>query len=418
MPGGIDVHTHLHWSLGNRRTNDDFRSGTISAALGGTTTIIDFTVQREGMSALDVIDERREEAERAAVIDYGFHYCLTGMIEKTFDELETIVKYGISSFKVFMCNAEVLVNDGFLYTLMKSMKKLGCLLMIHAENDAIITYLVKQAIKRNQVSTEYFPLTSPKIAEVEAISRAILFAKILGTSIYFVHVSTNEGVKVIEDAQKDGFKIFAETCPHYLFLTDDLYAQPHGLKYVMTPPLRKETDKKALWNGIKKGIVSVVSSDHLALGLSSKLMATNFIEVPKGVAGIETRVPVLFSAVSQRVIDIRRFAEVTSANPAKLFGLYPQKGAITIGSDADLVVIDPKRKVTLSSKNLHMGVDYSVFENMQIIGYPIITISRGEIIVENSKFMGKTGRGEFLERGIANDLDERNEICQSSGGSG
>lgn len=407
VPGGIDAHTHIYHEYGNFRTNDTFETGTMAAAFGGTTTIIDFAVQKKGESALAAIEKRKKEIAGKAVVDYALHSCLTDGSDSTISEIEEIVKNGIASFKIYMTYRKEgqMVDDGALLAILKEARKCGGLVGVHAENAAISEYLADKFVEQGLTAPKYHALSTPNIVEAEAVNRAIYLARSTGTALYVYHLSTKEGVELVRAARLKGMQIYAETCSHYLLLTDQVYEEPHPENYLVSPPLRKKDDQTALWSGLKDQTISVIASDGIALDSKHKKKSKVFTEIPKGLAGVETRFPLLWSeGVAKGRLTPEEFVRIVASNPAKIFGLYPTKGCLLPGSDADIVVIDPEKRSKLSPENLHMKVDYSIYDGMECIGYPIITICRGKILVEQEKFVGQIGYGNFVSAKIEPEL--------------
>lgn len=401
LPGAIDVHTHMeHWS-GPQRTADDFESGTKAAACGGVTTIIDFAIQRKEESPQDAVASKRALADPKVAIDYSLHPCLTDVNEKTGPAIRHLVEAGYPSFKLFMTFRKegFMVDDGALFALLEVARDCGALIGVHAENSAILEYLIERLIREGKTTPEYHPRSRPNLVEAECISRAIMLARAAGSRLYVFHMSTRQGAEAVIRARNEGVGIFAETCPHYLILTDEEYARPDGQNFIMSPPLRKSEDREALWDALHCGYVDIVSSDHCGFTQEQKEPGRrSFAEVAPGIPGVETLLPVLYSeGVSKGRITINRLVEVLCHNPAKLFGL-PRKGSVQVGNDADLVVLDPAREVVLSSGMLNMASGYTPFEGMKLKGYPEVTILRGEVVSQNGRFTGQTGFGRFVPR--------------------
>jgi dihydropyrimidinase len=407
IPGGIDVHTHLDMPLMNMHSSDDFESGTIAAAFGGTTTIIDFPTQVRGSHPQESLDLWLKKAEGKACIDYGFHMILTDTTRIELDDLNELVNQGITSFKLFMAYPEsLMLDDQSLFELMRAAKELGTLVCIHAENGLVIDRLVQSAINDGKTAPLFHALTRPSSLEGEAINRAIVLAQVAGCPVYLVHVSTQEGIKQISEARRQGLPVFAETCPQYLLLSLDEMIDSRGFesaKYVFTPPLREKGHQEKLWEGIVKNHIQVIATDHCPFNYKNQKQygENDFTRIPNGAPGIENRLHLLYEfGVLKRNLSLNRWVEICSTRPAKLFGLYPQKGTIGIDSDADIVIWDPDKKITISAKTHHMNVDYNLYEGYEISGSPVTVISNGETIVENDKFVGKVGRGKYIKRDL------------------
>jgi len=405
IPGGIDPHTHMDLPFGGTFASDDFETGTRAAAFGGTTTIIDFAVQYRGQSLNEALDAWFAKAEGKAVTDYGFHLIVTDLPDHRLPELKQLIKQGISSFKLFMAYPGVfLVDDGTIFKAMTAAGEDGGLICMHAENGVVIDVLVKRAIAEGRTAPRYHALTRPTRAEAEGVHRAIAIAEMANSPVYIVHLSCYDALKEVQEARDLGLPVFAETCPQYLFLDYSYYEQEgfEGAKYVMTPPLRDKSNQEKLWSGLRGNDLQVVSTDHCPFCFKEQkeLGRDDFSKIPNGGPGVEHRMSLIYDGgVAQKRISLNRFVELTSTAAAKIFGLFPKKGTIAVGSDADLVIFDPNRQQTISAKTHHMRVDYSAYEGRQVRGVSEIVLSRGNIIVENEAFKGKAGGGQFLKRG-------------------
>lgn len=405
MPGAIDVHTHMELDVGIAVATDDFYTGTVAAACGGTTTIIDHIgFGPKGCNLGHQIGVYHEKARDKAVIDYSFHGVVQHVNDEILDEFETIVKdEAISSFKIYLTYDHKL-GDLDAYRVLKRLGEVGGLTTVHPENHAIIDSRRKQYIREGKTGPVDHAKSRPLECEAEAISRMINLAAMAGDApLYIVHLSNGLGLEYIKLAQKNGQNVYAETCPQYLLLDETCYEEEAhgGLKYVMSPPLREKSNQDQLWEGLRDGSISVIATDHCPFNLTTKIMMgkDDFTKCPNGAAGVETRVPLIFSeGVMTGRIDISRFVEVMSTLPAKLFGIYPKKGCLDIGSDADIILINPRKRVIIKNDNLHQNVDYTPFEGFEVQGYPVMTMSRGEIIVKDDQFVGQKGRGQFLRR--------------------
>ncbi len=403
IPGGIDVHTHFNIDVGIAKSVDDFYTGTVAAACGGTTTIIDHMgFGPKGCSLHYQLEKYHEFAEKNAVIDYGFHGVIQHIDNNILNEIDSMIDDGIPSFKGYM-TYDYKLSDREMLELSYKLSSSGGLLTVHPENNDIIGYLKDKFASEGKLSPKYHGQSRPSRCEGEAVNRMLDITSVTGCPLYIVHLSCEEGLSHIKEAKDKGQKIFAETCPQYLVLDESCYSLPEseGLKYICSPPIRDKHHQEKLWEGIREGYIQTVATDHCSFSFSEqKLMGKDdFRKCPNGLPGVETRIVLMFSeGVSKGRININKFVEVVSTNPAKLFGIYPQKGCIAVGSDADLVVIDPKLKKRITKGELHENTDYTPFEGIEIIGCPIMTISRGEIIVENNKFTGQKGRGRFLKR--------------------
>jgi dihydropyrimidinase len=406
MPGGIDVHTHLDMPFGGTTSADDFESGTIAAAHGGTTSLVDFAIQYRGQTMRHALDEWRKKAEGRAAIDYGFHMIVTELADAGLEEMDRMVRdEGITSFKLFMAYPGVfMVDDATIFRALQRTGANGGLVCMHAENGGVIDELVKEALRKGQKAPKYHALTRPSRAEGEATGRAIALAEMAGVPIYIVHLSAADALEKVKQARDMGLPAYAETCPQYLFLSYDNYEEPgfDGAKYVMSPPLREKWHQDVLWKGLAKNDLQVISTDHCPFCMAEQkvLGKDDFSKIPNGAPGIETRLTLVHNGgVRNGRLNLNRFVELCSTTPAKMFGLFPRKGTIAVGSDADIVLFDPNRKQTLGVKTLHMKVDYNPYEGTTVEGSPSAVIANGKVIIEDGKFVGKKGDGRFLKRG-------------------
>jgi dihydropyrimidinase len=402
IPGAIDPHVHMQSRAFGTITKDDFSSGSQAGAFGGVTSIIDFAIPRPTQSPLDAFQELRGVADGKSFLDYAIHGCLTNADEKTVAQVKQLIDLGAPSFKMFMTYRKegILIDDGMLLTLISEIARNGGLPGVHAENDSMIVALVEKFIREGKISPQYHALSRPNITESEAINRVQYIAEFCNSPLYIYHMSTKEGADLIRKARRSGSKSYAEVCTHHLVLTDKLYERTDGIKFIMTPPLRRKEDTEALWAALADGTISNVASDHSSWDMSQKQGKKSFAEVPNGVAGIETRIPVTFSeGVSKERLSLQRFVEVVSTNPAKIFGLYPKKGSLSVGSDADITIIDPKLEAKITLERLHSKVDYTIYEGFKVKGYPIATVARGEVIVKEGQFAtDSSANGLFLPR--------------------
>lgn len=404
LPGGIDVHTHLDMPLGTTTSSDDFETGTRAAVFGGTTTIIDFATQFKGQTLHAAIDDWMTKAASKAVIDYGFHCIITDLTDVSLDEMDELVREGITSFKVFMAYpGALMLDDASIYRVLRASSRNGSLVCIHAENGGVIDVLVREALAAGKTAPIYHALTRPTATEAEAVGRAIALAEMAGAPLYVVHLSCDEGLKRIQEARDRSLPVYAETCPQYLYVSLDDMDKPgfEGARYVFTPPPREKWNQEKLWDGLKDNRISVVSTDHCPFRIKDQkeLGRGDFTKIPNGGPGIEHRMSLIYSGgVAAGRFSANRFVDITSTTPAKLFGLYPRKGTIAMGSDADIVILDPNRQHIISANNHHMRVDYSLFEGVAVTGMPDIVLSQGQILVQNNTFHGRPGGGSFLKR--------------------
>src|SRR6266403_3727984 len=404
IPGGIDPHTHLDLPFGGTSSSDDFETGTRAAAFGGTTTIIDFAVQYHGQSLNQALDVWFAKAEGKAAIDYGFHLICTDLPDARLPELKGLIDQGVSSFKLFMAYPGIfLVDDGTIFKAMTVSGEAGGLICMHAENGVVIDVLIKRAIAEGKTAPKYHALTRPTRAEAEGVHRAIAIAEMANSPVYIVHLSCYDALKEVQAARDLGLPAYAETCPQYLFLDYSVYEQPgfEGAKYVMTPPIREKWNQDKLWRGLQFNDLQVVSTDHCPFCFKEQkeLGKNDFSKIPNGGPGVEHRVSLIYNGgVAQGRISLNRFVEIVSTAPAKIFGLFPRKGTIAVGSDADLVIFDPNHEEVISAKTHHMRVDYSMFEGIKIKGAPKTVFSRGRAVIDAGKFVGHPGAGQFLRR--------------------
>ena len=404
LPGGIDVHTHLDMPFGGTTSADDFETGTRAAAFGGTTTLIDFAIQYKGQTLRTAFDAWMQKASGKAVSDYAFHCIITDLGSAQLEEMNALVREGVTSFKLFMAYPGVfMLDDASIFKAFRATAKNGGLVCMHAENGNAIDVIVQQALAEGKKAPKYHALTRPTTAEAEATGRAIALAEMAGAPVYIVHLSCNEALEKIREARDRGLPVYAETCPQYLYLSLENMNGPgfEGAKYVFTPPLREKWHQEKLWNGLKQDHLQVVSTDHCPFCFKEQkeLGKDDFTKIPNGGPGIEHRMSLIYSGgVAKGRFNVNRFVELVSTTPAKLFGLYPRKGTIAIGSDADLVIFDPDRKYTISAKTHHMRVDYSMFEGIEVTGMPDVVLSRGQVLVDGNEFRGRAGAGEFIKR--------------------
>lgn len=403
IPGGIDPHTHMELPFGGTQASDDFRTGTIAAAHGGTTTIIDFAVQNKGQSLLEGVDSWHKKAEGKCAIDYGFHLITTELEDRQIEEMYTVMDEGVTSFKMFMAYPGVfLVDDATIFRAMNSAGARGGLICMHAENGVVINEIIKHALAKGHTAPKYHALTRPTIAEAEGVHRAIAIAEMAESPVYIVHLSCADALNQVREARDRGIPAFAETCPQYLFLSIDDYGEDfNGAKYVMTPPLREKKNQAELWKGLKMDDLQVISTDHCPFCMKEQkeLGKDDFTKIPNGAPGVEHRVSLIYKGVVDNHISLNRFVELTSTAAAKMFGLFPKKGTIAVGSDADIVIFDPNGEQTIGVKSHHMNVDYSAYEGWKLKGVVETVLSRGRIVVDKGDFKGKSGNGKFLKRG-------------------
>jgi dihydropyrimidinase len=404
LPGGIDAHTHLDMPFGGTNSADDFLTGTRAAAIGGTTTIVDFAIQARGTKMRNALDSWWKKAEGKACIDYGLHMIVTDLPDAGLEDMDDMVREGVASFKLFMAYPNVLmVDDATIFKAMRQTAKNGALICMHAENGSVIDVIVQQALAEGKRAPIYHALTRPTRAEAEAVHRAIAMAEMAGVPVYIVHLSSEDALNQVREARDRGLPAFAETCPQYLLLSlEDVQDKGwEGAKYVFTPPLRERKNQPKLWEGLRKDNLQVVSTDHCPFCFEDQkaLGKDDFTKIPNGGPGIENRLQLLHHhGVGKGNFSLNRFVELVSTAPARIFGMYPKKGAIKAGSDADIVLWDPQAAHTISAATHHMRVDYSMFEGFKVRGNARDVYSRGELIVSKGEFIGKPGRGQYLRR--------------------
>jgi dihydropyrimidinase len=404
IPGAVDGHTHMEMPFGGTFSVDTFETGTRAAAFGGTTTIIDFAIQSKGKSLREGLDAWHAKAEGKCAIDYGFHMIVSDVNDSSLKEMDLVVDEGVTSFKLFMAYPGVFYStDGEILRAMQQAATNASTIMMHAENGIAIDVLVAQALARGEGDPRFHGLTRPSLLEGEATHRAIVLARVAGAPLYIVHLSAAEALEEVVAARDLGQSVFAETCPQYLFLSDADLAREgfEGAKFVCSPPLRPESTHADLWRGLRTDDLSVVSTDHCPFCFKEQkeLGLGDFSKIPNGIPGVEHRLDLIFQGVDQGEISLERWVEVTSTTPARLFGLFPKKGVIAPGSDADLVLYDPTATQTLSAATHHMNVDYSAYEGRSVQGRVTTVLSRGTVIIENRQYVGRTGSGQFLRRG-------------------
>jgi len=404
LPGGIDVHTHLDMPFGGTTSSDDYLTGTRAAAYGGTTTIVDFAIQARGTKMRDALDTWWGKAEGKACIDYGLHMIVTDLGTSGLEDMDDLVREGVASFKLFMAYPNVLmVDDATIFKALARTAKNGALVCMHAENGGAIDVIVQRTLAEGKTAPVYHALTRPVTAEAEAVHRAIALAEMAGAPVYIVHLSSEAALNQVREARDRGLPAFAETCPQYLLLSIEEMNRPNfeGAKYVFTPPLREKHNLPKLWEGLKHDHLQVVSTDHCPFCFEDQkaLGKDDFTKIPNGGPGVENRLQLIHHyGVNAGKISLNRFVELVATSPARIFGMYPKKGTIAPGSDADIVIWDPEADFTISAQTHHMRVDYSLFEGFQVKGNVRQVLSRGEVVIDGGKFSGKPGRGRYLKR--------------------
>ncbi len=403
FPGAIDVHTHMELPLPATVASDDFETGTIAAACGGTTTILDFANQQRGHTLADALQAWHTKAEGKAVIDYGFHITITDLAAAPEAAMDEMISAGVTTFKLLMAYpGTFMVDDETIYQVLRHSARIGGLVMVHAENGIVIDLLVREAVAAGHTAPGFHPLTRPAILEGEATHRAITLATLAEAPLYVVHVSCAHSLHAVAAARVKGLPVWGETCPQYLFLNDGHYAAPgfEGAKFVCTPPMRSVADNEALWLGLQRRELQVVSTDHAPFNFTGQkeLGLHDFTKIPNGLPGVEHRVMLLYEGVRTGKLALQHFVDLIATAPARLFGLYPRKGIIAPGSDADLVIWNPQKSITISAATQRQRVDYTPYEGMRIQGAPDTVLLRGRVIVRNGEYVGGKGGGQYLSR--------------------
>jgi dihydropyrimidinase len=402
MPGGVDPHTHMDLPFGGSFCSDDFGTGTRAAAFGGTTTIVDFALQGTGEGLREGLDLWHQKAEKAYT-DHGFHMIVKEVNDQVLKEMDELVGEGVTSFKLFMAYPGVfMLDDASIFRAMQRASDSGALIMMHAENGGPIDVLVQQSLEEGRTDPINHALTRPASMEGEAVHRVFKLAELARTPAYIVHLSSRDALNAVREARDRGLPAFAETCPQYLYLSQDDLARPgfEGAKFVCSPPLRPKDHQEDLWSGLKQGDLQLVATDHAPFNYEGQkdMGRGNFSKIPNGLPSVEDRFTLIFQGVHGGRIGLNRFVELVATAPAKMFGLFPRKGTIAPGSDADVVVFDPRHARVISANTHHMNVDYSAFEGMEVRGLPEVVMQRGTVLVENGEFHGREGQGKFIPR--------------------
>lgn len=409
MPGMIEPHMHVAAPFGGTIDVLDFYSASKCAAFGGVTSFMDFSTTFRGMSVMQAVKDRLEEMSHGS-LDYSVHAKFVEANEGVIAEVKELIAYGIPTFKMFTTYPGVMIGDTDILRVMQEVSRCGGMCGFHAESNAIAEFNQEKLAGEGKLGWKYFAECKPNACEAEAVQRILTFAEFTGAPVYFYHISAKESVEMIRQAKARGVKVQAETCGHYLTLTKEKNDGPDGINYLMSPPLRSEADRLAMWDGLNDGTLSLVTSDNEAFTREQKEsflerdenggLIVDFRKPVNGIPGIEERFGLLMDSVNKGTITLNKLVEIASTNPAKVFGCYPQKGCLEIGSDADIIVVDPQKLMPLTAENLHYGLNYSIYEEFTSRGWPVLTIRRGEILVENGKFLGKEGSGRFLARAL------------------
>ncbi len=406
LPGAIDVHVHMQMPVGDVVSSDDFYTGTVAAACGGTTTILDFVEPKGLQSLMDALHQRRAEADGRVAVDYGLHMTLNSDDPLRLAEIPAVMDAGCPTFKLYMAYEGLRLSDGAMLRALAALRKHAGLPIVHAENHDAIQYLTETFLREGKATPRYHPLTRPDFMEGEATARALALARVVGLPMYIVHVSCAEALDAVRAARAKGQAAYGETCPQYLLLTRQEYDRPgfEGAKFVMSPPLREEADAASLWDALASGDLQVVATDHCPFfyeGQKDKGRAA-FNKIPGGAPGVETRLSLLYTfGVRTERLTPAQWVRVCCEEPARLFGLSPRKGRIAEGADADLVIFNPDKRVVLHHQVLHQNVDYTPYEGLELVGYPETTLLRGQVIVRDGQFVGRAGQGQFLKRRVS-----------------
>ena len=403
LPGAIDAHTHLAMPFGGTISSDDYYAGTRAAACGGTTTVFDFILQDFGESMVDAIKRRDAMCAPDAAVDYAFHVAVKDVSNGLLDTVEDAVNYGVSSFKVFMVY-DFGVTDGVFYKVLEKAKSCGAMISVHAENKQLIDVLTERYLSEGKTSAWYHYMSRPEFVEGEADIRAIQLAKSLDSKLYIVHLANKEGIEAVERARNEGYQIYAETCPQYLEFTSEVYKRADGRNFVCSPPMKGEESRLALWEAIKKGLITTIATDHCPFQSYEKDWGKDdFTKIPNGCAGIENMYPYMLSAANEGKITFNKAVELCSYNPAKIFGC-DAKGAIEVGKDADIVIYDPAKDFTITNDKMHSDCDHTIWEGIKVKGYPEATYSRGKLVFKDGEFLGERGWGKFIKRSSSGNL--------------
>jgi dihydropyrimidinase len=400
LPGAVDEHVHLQMPVGEFTSSDDFYTGTVAAACGGTTTVVDFVEPEQGQALVEALAQRRAEADGKVVVDYGLHMTLARADEETLSQLSSCIEAGVASFKLYMAYEGLRLDDGSLLRALDALRDRGGRVLVHAENHHAIAYLTAKALAEGHTGPENHPATRPAVMEAEAVHRLLALAHVTGTPLVLAHLSCAQGLERVRAARARGQRVWVETCPQYLLLDEREYRRPgfEGAKFVMAPPPRTEADRAVLWAGLSAGEVDTVATDHCPFFYETQKTRgrDDFSRIPGGAPGIETRLSLLYThGVRTGRLSPQRWVEVCCTAPARRFGLAPRKGTLSIGADADVVLFDPGHRVVLSAESLHQNVDYCPYEGWEVTGYPVTVLSRGQVLVRDGQFVGTAGGGEF-----------------------
>ena len=396
LPGAIDAHTHLAMPFGGTISSDDYFAGTRAAACGGTTTVFDFVLQDFGETMVDAVKRRDALCAPVAAVDYSYHVAVKDVSGELLDSIAECVDFGVPSFKVFMVY-DFGVTDGVFFQVLQKAKECGALIEVHAENNELVNMLTEKYLSEGKTSAWYHYMSRPEFVEGEADERAIQWAKASGAPLYIVHLANKQGVEAVTKAKDEGYPIYAETCPQYLEFTSEVYKREDGRNFVCSPPMKGEASRQALWAAVKRGDIDTIATDHCPFQSSEKDWGKDdFSKIPNGCAGIENMYPYMLSAANEGKISFTKAVELCSANPAKIFGCK-DKGSISVGKDADIVIYDQSVDFTITNDKMHSDCDHTIWEGITVHGYPIQTYSRGKLVYDNGEFVGEKGWGKFVK---------------------
>lgn len=396
LPGAIDAHTHLAMPFGGTISSDDYFAGTRAAACGGTTTVFDFVLQDFGETMVDAVKRRDALCAPVAAVDYSYHVAVKDVSGELLDSIAECVDFGVPSFKVFMVY-DFGVTDGVFFQVLQKAKECGALIEVHAENNELVNMLTEKYLSEGKTSAWYHYMSRPEFVEGEADERAIQWAKASGAPLYIVHLANKQGVEAVTKAKDEGYPIYAETCPQYLEFTSEVYKREDGRNFVCSPPMKGEASRQALWAAVKRGDIDTIATDHCPFQSSEKDWGKDdFSKIPNGCAGIENMYPYMLSAANEGKISFTKAVELCSANPAKIFGCK-DKGSISVGKDADIVIYDPSVDFTIINDKMHSDCDHTIWEGITVHGYPVQTYSRGKLVYDNGEFVGEKGWGKFVK---------------------
>ena len=398
LPGAIDAHVHLELPVSNTVSADSYEAGTRAAACGGTTMVIDFATQEKGMGLVETVKDRFKYVEPQACVDYAFHVAITDLNDKILEEFKASAEFGVPSFKLYMVYKGMMVDDGVIAAALERSKETGTLVAVHAENPYLIDGRIKKLLSEGKTSAWYHYESRPEFVEVDAVRRVVYLARTFKAPLYIVHLASMEGLDEVTKARDEGFEIYAETCPQYLNFTNEVYKREDGRNFVCSPPIKGEESRAALWEGLKRGDISTIATDHCPFKTFEKAWGKDdFTKIPNGCMGVENMYPYMLSEANKGRVSFNKVVELCSTNVARIFGCAPQKGTIAVGSDADIVIYDPEKKFIVSMDKMHSDVDYTIWEGCEMAGYPVMTFSRGKLVYQDGNFTGEPGWGKFVK---------------------